>query len=1246
MGDPSLGYTLDEALSTVGFGAFQGLALVFAGISWFSEAMEMNLLSFIGPAVKSEWSLSPTEESLLSTAVFGGMLVGALFWGFVSDAYGRRIGMQSIVVVIAGGGLLSAFSPDYKSLVLLRCILGFGVAGGHVFASWFLEFVPSSNRGAWTLSILVFWILGELFEASLAWIIMPSLGWRWLLGLSALPALLVVIFSVFVPESPRYLFAEGRINEAFDILKKVALMNRKKLPAGILVSDQTKHLDEENSPSTETPLLSLARKKTNGLQTSAKNLFELFSSDLLRTTLLMLLLHFGFTFAFYGVVLMISAVSSEPNDCRSLTILLRNGHNTSLYRNVLITSSAEIPGLIIATVFVERVGRKLTMGILTILAFILILPLSFHQNEVVTTALLFCARMLLFAAFSTLTMYAKEVYPTSIRATGSGLATSVGRIGGMICPLVAVGLVCKWLNRRGTYSIDSTNLKAGIAISLVLLCVRMGDSDTVYTLDEALTTVGFGKYHGLLLAYGGLGGLLSYGDDDSSRIGSQTEWHLSSGQKSLISTVVFAGMLVGAYFWGVVSDNYGRKTNEANNILRKAALLNGTALPAGKLVSDQEQDQTNEHTASESTQLLSPRVDEPYNCKANSSSLGSWPDLISLHRGQSGSEVFHGNHVCVSFIATSSTVGHQNAILTTTLLFGARTFVSATFVVACIYCPEVYPTNIRATGVGIATAIGRIGGMICPLVAVGLVNDCRQAYAVVLFQVMIILSALSVLLSPFETKGRNLADTLTANDRAITFLNSDVKRLVSQGLYEQALAFYVQYVHPFQLHTETAFVVPSIAKACALSQSQQILGLQIHCNVIKNGFEEFTISNSLLSMYAKFWDTKSALKLFDEMPSRDTISWNSMINCYTQNGCLLEALKMFRDMYAHGFVPKPEIVASCLSTCVKCGNWGLGRAIHALVFLDERMEYSSFVATALVDFYWKFDDPNMASRVFDRIVEKNEVSWTAMISGCIEYHDHVRAFACLLAMQCEGVKPNRVTLISVLPACGELRSVKRGKEIHAYAVRHGYDLDAQFSSALLHMYCECGGALQIARLIFDRSVKKEVVMWSSMIAGYSRSKDCAREAMRLFNEMQMEGILPNNVTILAMISACTNLISLIDGCGVHGYSLKLGFGTDLYIQNALIDMYSKCGSLGDSVQVFNEMMTRDCISWSALISAYGLYGYTEEALQLFDEMQGSALKADRLLYLAVLSTCNHAGLVEEGQELFDRALKDINVSLT
>lgn len=417
--------------------------------------------------------------------------------------------------------------------------------------------------------------------------------------------------------------------------------------------------------------------------------------------------------------------------------------------------------------------------------------------------------------------------------------------------------------------------------------------------------------------------------------------------------------------------------------------------------------------------------------------------------------------------------------------------------------------------------------------------------------------------------------------------------------------------------------------------------------MIKNGFDsEFTLSNSLLSMYAKFSDAECAEKVFDEMPSRDTISWNSVINCYTQNGLLLKAVYMLKEMYGLGFMPKPELVACCIATCVRSENWRLGRAMHALFFLDERMEYSTFVATALVDFYWRFGDPDMAFRVFDRIGEKNEVSWTAMISGCIEFQDYVRAFDCIRAMQFDGVKPNRVTLVSVLPACGELRSIMQGKEIHGYAVRHGYDSDSRLSAALLHMYCECWGALKIARRIFDRSVNKEVVIWSSMIAGYSQSKDSAREAIWLFNQMQMEGILPNNATILAVISACVNLLSLSDGGGAHGYTLKSGLGGDLFVQNALINMYSKCGSLGDSVQVFNEMKTRDCISWSSLISAYGLNGYAGEALQLFYDMQGNGIEADGLTYLAALSTCNHAGLVHEGRVLFDRALYDVGVSIT
>ncbi|KAG8376300.1 hypothetical protein BUALT_Bualt09G0048900 [Buddleja alternifolia] len=437
------GYTVDDALSTLGFGNFQRLALAFAGIGWCSDAMEISLLSFIGPALKSEWLISSYEESLLSSAVFGGMFIGSYFWGFIADVYGRRMGIRGVTIITSGAGLLSAFAPDYKSLVILRFIVGFAAAGGHVFQSWFLEFIPKSNRGAWMLATSLFWVLGELLEASLFWIVMPRLGWRWSLALSCVPSLTMFIVSTLAPESPRYLFMKGKTNEAIGVLEKVALMNKKELPTGNLVPDHQRTLRvdlEEHVPSDVTHLLSSNEKQTTS--TVGKSLLYLFSSEFLGTTLLLCLVNFAYSFSYYGLQLMISGLSSGQSDCGpSNSILSKNVPKDTLYLNVLITYIAELQGLILAVVLIDRLGRKLSVETLTMLSVVLILPLLSHQNGTVTVSLLIGVRMFLSAAFSTLGVYAKEVYPTSVRVSGSGLVTSVGKIGGMICPLVAVGLV-------------------------------------------------------------------------------------------------------------------------------------------------------------------------------------------------------------------------------------------------------------------------------------------------------------------------------------------------------------------------------------------------------------------------------------------------------------------------------------------------------------------------------------------------------------------------------------------------------------------------------------------------------------------------------------------------------------------------------------------------------------------------------------------------------------------------------------
>ncbi|XP_042463341.1 organic cation/carnitine transporter 7-like isoform X1 [Zingiber officinale] len=447
-------YTVDDALLSVGFGKFQALILVYAGMGWVAEAMEIMLLSFVGSSVQEEWNITPNKESLLTSVVFGGMMVGAYSGGVVSDNYGRRKGFLFTSLVTAVAGFLSSFSPNYICLITSRFIVGIGLGGAHVFASWFLEFIPAPNRGTWMAVYQISWTVGTILEASLAWFIMPTLGWRWLLAVSSLPAFVLLLFYNIAPESPRYLSMRSKA-DAVCMLEKMARMNKMMLPHGTFTSDPKSEFDINHDSSETTPLITHQICETSTISKDTKTevglisvFYKLLSPKLARTTLLLWIVYFGNAFAYYGIVLLTSELTIK---CNWNAPLLSVSKDNS-YRDIFVTSFAELPGLLLSAAIVDRIGRRPSMLIFLFTNCFLLIPLFWHQNELLTTSLLFGARACIMGSFSILYVYAPEVYPTSLRTTGVGVANAISRIGAMICPLVAVGLV------KGCYQIAAISL--------------------------------------------------------------------------------------------------------------------------------------------------------------------------------------------------------------------------------------------------------------------------------------------------------------------------------------------------------------------------------------------------------------------------------------------------------------------------------------------------------------------------------------------------------------------------------------------------------------------------------------------------------------------------------------------------------------------------------------------------------------------------------------------------------------------
>ncbi|KAM3277905.1 hypothetical protein ACQJBY_045655 [Aegilops geniculata] len=293
--------------------------------------------------------------------------------------------------------------------------MGEGLGGSHVYSSWFLEFVPAQNRGFWMIIFSFFWTIGTVLEASLAWIVVATLTWRWLLALTAIPCFLLLPFFGITPESPRYLCAQNRMSDATLVLERIAETNQAALPPGVLVYPRDGEADHSALTSEADHLLPLREKECTDDDVmspksgSAAALRSLLSRKLRRSTLLLWFVFYANSFAYYGLVLLTAQLSNANRSCASGLKYVKSETDTSLYKDTFVTSLAEIPGLIASAVLVEWFGRKATMWCLLFTCCGFLGPLVLYQSELWTTGLLFGARACAMGSYTVVCLYAPEV---------------------------------------------------------------------------------------------------------------------------------------------------------------------------------------------------------------------------------------------------------------------------------------------------------------------------------------------------------------------------------------------------------------------------------------------------------------------------------------------------------------------------------------------------------------------------------------------------------------------------------------------------------------------------------------------------------------------------------------------------------------------------------------------------------------------------------------------------------------------
>ncbi|KAF7017081.1 unnamed protein product [Triticum aestivum] len=330
------------------------------------------------------------------------------------------------------------------------------------------------------------------------------------------------------------------------------------------------------------------------------------------------------------------------------------------------------------------------------------------------------------------------------------------------------------------------------------------------------------------------------------------------------------------------------------------------------------------------------------------------------------------------------------------------------------------------------------------------------------------------------------------------------------------------------------------------------------------------------------------------MAGRDVVSWTALVSAFVRGGRFVEALAVFGEM---DVAPNEGTLASALVACGRLGAVRAGKAVHGWCLKRQR-ELELIVGNALLDMYVKCEKLHLARRVFDRLLVRDIVSWTVMISGLVHCRLPSEALELFNGMQTSGVKPDKVVLSTVLSACASLGALESGRWVHEYIERKGIEWDVHVGTSLVDMYAKCG-CLETSLSIFHKMPVKNVSSWNALINGFALHGH-GREALVYFDRMVASGLPPNEVTFIIVLGACCHTGLVQEGLGLFNLmnnSYNLSPWEEHY--GCMVDLLGRAGLIQEAYGLIKVMpMTPAVSTWGALLSACQAHGRVEFSQQI------------------------------------------------